>query len=157
MIAQIGLYSLLILCSLPVLTGLNWNPLLFYFTGAGIIGCLTLPLLWIKIQSNPVMWLITSIVDSSSRLKLIGIWLLCIFAAVLVVFRQVWSGSQATTSVRKYFHFLIVIVFMTGKNHKIWDLRVARRHIGVSTVSLSKRWWYRQSLVKLTFSNFTPN
>ena len=114
-VAQIGLFSLVFLCSIPVLTGLNWKPVLFYLSGAAIIGCLTLPLLWMKIQSNPVTWLVMSILDSPSRLKLVGIWLMCLFGAFLVVARQVWSGSQATTSVRKCFHFLIVIVFMTGK------------------------------------------
>ena len=90
-IAQTGLLSLILLCSLPVLTGLNWTPTTFYISGFAIVGFLTLPILWIKLNSNPVFWLINSIFSSENRLKLVSIWSFCILIAIAVVLKQVWK------------------------------------------------------------------
>lgn len=113
-IAQTGLLSLVVLLSMPIIAGKNWNSLIFYTLGFVIISFVTLPFLWFKIHANPILWLVDSIVTSPSRLKLVTIWSLCVFAAVLLVLNQVSSGNQATTAIRKSFHFLIVAVFTTG-------------------------------------------
>ena len=113
-IAQTGLLSLVVLLSIPVITGKDWNSFIFYTSGLVMISFVTLPFLWFKIQTNPVLWLVDSIVTSPSRLKLVTIWSLCVFVAVLLVLNQVSSGNQATTAIRKSFHFLIVAVFTTG-------------------------------------------
>jgi hypothetical protein len=88
-IAQTGLLSLILLCSLPVLTGLDWTPTTFYISGFAIVGFLTLPILWIKLNSNAVFWLINSIFSSENRLKLVSIWSFCILIAIAVVLKQV--------------------------------------------------------------------
>ena len=116
MISQTGLLSLVLLCSVPTWTGLEWNPVLFYAAGSSVIGFTTIPFLWIRLNANPIVWALETILESPERIKLVLVWTACLAVALVVVGGQVLRGQQASTSVRKYFHFLVVAVYTSGKS-----------------------------------------
>jgi hypothetical protein len=71
LISQTGLLSLILLCSIPVLTGLKWSPASFYISGLSVIALVTLPLLWIRLKADPVSWVVETILTSADRMKLV--------------------------------------------------------------------------------------
>lgn len=41
-------------------------------------------------------------------------WIVCCFLAVIVVHKQIQKGRKANTVVRKTFHILVTVVYLTG-------------------------------------------
>lgn len=48
------------------------------------------------------------------QIGIVSLWFVCATLAFIVVFYHINSGRQSSTIVRKYFHILIVIVFLSG-------------------------------------------
>ena len=90
--------------------------MLFYAAGSSVIGFTTIPFLWIRLNANPIVWVLETILESPERIKLVLVWTACLAVALVVVGGQVLRGQQASTSVRKYFHFLVVAVYTSGKS-----------------------------------------
>jgi len=112
-IANVGLISVLVLCTVPYIPMLAFinSSTVFYLSGSSMILGLTLPYLWIRLMRNPVGWIIEYIWTTRHLLLLFFLWILCTLAAVLLVTKR---SAKASTAYRKYFHALIVIVFTSG-------------------------------------------
>ncbi len=70
-----------------------------------------LPYLWIKLQRDPVFWVLNYIWSHPGTLFLFVFWMGCTLLAIAIVRIQ---DTKATTTVRKYFHALVVAVFTSG-------------------------------------------
>ncbi len=112
-ISNTGLTSLLALCGLSCAPGfgiLN-KPSAFYVSGVSLVFGFLLPYLWWSLKRDPIAWVIHYILASKKLMLLFAFWGLCGLLAIVIVMKQ---KTLATTSVRKYFHALVVIVFTSG-------------------------------------------
>jgi len=96
----------------------------------GIMGGAVLPALFIIFRENPILWILHFITDDKQRVSLyrnlanlinvyfqvylLVYWFICCFFAICAVRVQVQNHQQASTSVRKIFHVLIVAVYLPG-------------------------------------------
>ncbi|XP_047369298.1 dolichol kinase isoform X5 [Vespa velutina] len=113
-ILQIGILYVLSVCilckSFPILR----SPLYFYTMLFGTFFLLAVPFLYVLLDKNPITWILIYITGESHRIKLIIYWTICLLFCTFVIIFQTVSGIQATTSVRKYFHVLAVLVYIPG-------------------------------------------
>jgi len=113
-IANVGLVSLLFLCSvsyIPMFSFIN-NSSTFYLTGSSMIFGISLPYLWIRLMRNPVAWIVDYIWSTKHLVFLFVFWFLCTVSALILVLRP--RSLKASTAYRKFFHALVVIVFTSG-------------------------------------------
>lgn len=112
-IARICLLSVILLLCLP-LTRISscFKSSTFFLAFATAFFCaLTYPLLWLKLKRNPVFWVLEYVLNRMDVLILLLAWAALVLAALIVVKRQ---KEKATTSVRKVFHLLVVLVAVSG-------------------------------------------
>ena len=72
---------------------------------------MTIPYLYLTLKRNPITWIFQVILAKNELKLLFLLWGVCTLLALHIVSRQ---NSKATTVTRKYFHFLIVIVYTSG-------------------------------------------
>ncbi|XP_072518030.1 dolichol kinase [Salminus brasiliensis] len=99
----------------------TWSASVFFHLMTAVLGLgLLVPWLSLLTQHHPVAWIFHFITLSNTRLWLLAYWSVLAMVAVGVVLRQNGrrTGSskklQASTTVRKYFHLLVVLVFAPG-------------------------------------------
>lgn len=110
---QVGILCVVLVCLLcgyfPILRSTRY----FYLMTINLICFITLPILYIILDQNPIMWII-SFVFSRERIALILYWTICILLCIFKIIYQILSKSQATTTNRKYFHIVAVFVYIPG-------------------------------------------
>ncbi|OXU21029.1 hypothetical protein TSAR_011509 [Trichomalopsis sarcophagae] len=113
-ILQVIILYILAICMLcanfPKLRG----PTQFYLLVIGMLLVIVLPALHIILDQSPVLWILSFVFSTSDRILLLLYWAGCLFIASVAVVFQVLRNSQATTSVRKIFHVLAVMVYIPG-------------------------------------------
>ena len=67
-----------------------------------------------KLRRNPIFWIMETVLGSSRILSLILFWLVFVVASLSMVASRVTSGVAASTSDRKFFHIVVVVVFTVG-------------------------------------------
>ena len=94
---------------------LRWKkyPLLYFLFTLTVFGS-SLPILQYILSKDPTAFIITYITSSTQVIKLISVWLILAMIALLIVNSKLNESDKATTSERKLFHGLIVIVAVTG-------------------------------------------
>lgn len=113
-VIQIGLTCIIALGSLVHLMKPLRHYLSFYsclvvlaLFGAGIP-------LHIILRRSPVLWMIQVLLVDFQTMLLLVYWVGCVLIAIAVMAGQISSKQKATTSLRKYFHILAVVVFIPG-------------------------------------------
>ncbi|XP_076633850.1 dolichol kinase [Colletes latitarsis] len=86
----------------------------FYIMIITLLLIVFLPLIYIILDQNPLVWLLLFIFDKASKVVLIGYWAICLLLSVIVVVYQILLNFHATTSTRKIFHLLAVLVYIPG-------------------------------------------
>ncbi|XP_029660089.1 dolichol kinase [Formica exsecta] len=113
-VLQVGILYVVLVCLLcgyfPILRSSRY----FYLMTVNLICFITLPILYIILDQNPVMWVISFVFSSNERIAIILYWAICLLLSVFTILYQILSKSQATTSTRKYFHVLAVFVYIPG-------------------------------------------
>ncbi|XP_070168953.1 dolichol kinase isoform X2 [Polyergus mexicanus] len=113
-VLQVGILYVVLVCLLcgyfPILRSSRY----FYLMTVNLICFITLPILYIILDQNPVMWVISFVFSSNARIAIILYWAICLLLSVFTILYQILSKSQATTSTRKYFHVLAVFVYIPG-------------------------------------------
>ena len=71
------------------------------------------------LPTGPVSFVITYITNSNEVGKLIFIWFIPVMVSLLIVKKKQNTTAKASTSVRKLFHGLVVIVMLSGLNKDI--------------------------------------
>ena len=104
----------LLLCK--YISNLNLNVYSAIVSGA----CFTYASLWQMMRSEPIIWLLNFLFHSEKSVHLMRIWSICIL--VCVVFAALFtklSGVKANTILRKFYHLVIVLVFITGAKYDL--------------------------------------
>ena len=116
LIAQIILLSEGLLFVSPSIPGLSWTKCPTFFYAASIVlgGSLTFPMLTRILRMDPISFVVSYIISSKSVVKLVLLWLLLVIFALDIVRKKLDASSKATTSERKLFHALVVIVMVSG-------------------------------------------
>ncbi|KAF3430741.1 hypothetical protein E2986_04824 [Frieseomelitta varia] len=86
----------------------------FYIMTITVLSIAVLPLMYVLLDQNPFIWMFYFICNKTNKIILIGYWALCLLLGVLVVIYQILLNIQATTSTRKIFHLLAVLVYIPG-------------------------------------------
>lgn len=99
----------------------TWAASAFFHVMTAVLGLgLLVPWLSLLTGHHPFIWILEFLTHSSGRLCLLAYWAFLVLAAVIVVVHQNTRRTestkkyQASTAVRKYFHFLIVLTFAPG-------------------------------------------
>lgn len=113
-ILQIGILYVLSVCLLCKNFSILRSSLCFYTMVFGIFFLLIVPLLYVLLDRNPIIWILFYISGERHRITLMIYWTICLLFCIFVITLQTLSGIQATTSIRKYFHVLAVLVYIPG-------------------------------------------
>ena len=115
-IAQVLLISEALLFISPVFPGLKWTncPTYFYAASVTTLASITFPLITWMLHRNPLLWLLTYIINSKYVIFLVLWWTLLVIFALVIVFQKFNTSKRATTSERKFFHGLVVMVMTSG-------------------------------------------
>uniref|UniRef100_A0A8D0H3D4 dolichol kinase n=1 Tax=Sphenodon punctatus TaxID=8508 RepID=A0A8D0H3D4_SPHPU len=99
----------------------TWISSMFFHIMTVVLGLgVIMPWLYRLIRRNPLLWLFHFLVQTQTRVYLLVYWtLLAISACVVVLCQNAKRSSeskkhQASTIIRKYFHFLVVATYIPG-------------------------------------------
>ncbi|XP_068105905.1 dolichol kinase [Hyperolius riggenbachi] len=99
----------------------TWTSSLFFYLMTAVLGLgVFMPWLQYLIRRHPLFWLVEFLIQSQTRLYLLGFWTFLFLTACVVVLYQNSKRStdskkpQVTTITRKYFHFLAVATYIPG-------------------------------------------
>ncbi|XP_014219161.1 dolichol kinase [Copidosoma floridanum] len=113
-IVQVGILyamSISILCAnFPKLRG----PTSFYLLSIGMLGFLAIPALHILLDQSPLCWIFTFVFNSQAKIILFIYWAVCLLLAIIFGTYQTLKQTHASTSIRKIFHLLAVLVYIPG-------------------------------------------
>ncbi|GAB1868650.1 dolichol kinase [Camponotus japonicus] len=110
---QVGILYVVLVCLLCGYFPILRNTRYFYLMTINLICFIILPILYIILDQNPIIWII-SFIFSHERIAIILYWTICLLLSICTIIYQILSKSQATTSTRKYFHILAVLVYIPG-------------------------------------------
>ncbi|XP_046623421.1 dolichol kinase isoform X1 [Neodiprion virginianus] len=110
-VAVLFVATVAILCNaFPLLR----SPGPFYAISFGILLLGAVPLLHLLLDQSPLLWLLGFIFEKIDRVFMVLYWLLCLALGIGVISYQILCNSKATTSARKSFHVLAVMVYIPG-------------------------------------------
>ncbi|XP_015118179.1 dolichol kinase isoform X1 [Diachasma alloeum] len=113
-ILQVGIIFIGVCCILPGLFPKIRQKNLFYMTTFGLLILGLVPVLHILLDRSPLVWMISYIFGSLSRVLIIVYWTVCLILGAGLLSYQIQSDSQASTVRRKGFHLLAVLVYIPG-------------------------------------------
>ncbi|KAJ8911196.1 hypothetical protein NQ315_004416 [Exocentrus adspersus] len=85
----------------------------FYLLSCFVI-CIIILSLHILLNKSPILWILNLTLRDWSTVKLLIFWMFCIGIAVLIINNQTTYARKASTSIRKIFHLLTVVVYVPG-------------------------------------------
>ncbi|KAG5885892.1 hypothetical protein JTB14_019151 [Gonioctena quinquepunctata] len=129
LIIQLGLLGIAVIAWLSYFFSLN-GVKSFYFMACLVISFVILLPLHILLKGSPVLWIIYQMFDDWSMIKLMVYWVFCSVIAVLAIRKQIFYGEKATTSTRKIFHLLAVVVYIPGLLYRCSFLYLASGVVG---------------------------
>ncbi|OAD58880.1 Dolichol kinase, partial [Eufriesea mexicana] len=86
----------------------------FYIFTITLLLIVFLPSMYALLDQNPLIWMFYFICNKTNKIILIAYWAVCLLLGVIVVIYQVSLNLRATTSTRKIFHLLAVLVYIPG-------------------------------------------
>ncbi|KAM8934787.1 dolichol kinase [Pelodytes ibericus] len=99
----------------------TWTSSLFFYMMTAVLGLgIFVPWLQFLIKRHPIFWLFEFLVETSTRLYLLSLWVLLLgFACAVVLYQNTKRSTeskklQVSTVTRKYFHFLAVATYIPG-------------------------------------------
>lgn len=99
----------------------TWISSMFFHMMTAVLGLgVIMPWLYRLIRRNPLMWLFQFLLQTQTRVYLLAYWaVLATLACTVVLYQNSKrsSGSkkhQASTVIRKYFHFIVVVTYIPG-------------------------------------------
>uniref|UniRef100_A0A8C5R375 dolichol kinase n=1 Tax=Leptobrachium leishanense TaxID=445787 RepID=A0A8C5R375_9ANUR len=99
----------------------SWTSSLFFYMMTAVLGLgVFVPWLQFLIKRHPLFWLVEFLVETNTRLCLLGLWVLLLVVACSVVLYQNSRRSSeskklhVSTAIRKHFHFLAVATYVPG-------------------------------------------
>ncbi|XP_011696578.1 PREDICTED: dolichol kinase [Wasmannia auropunctata] len=86
----------------------------FYLMIISLLCFVTLPILYIILDQNPISWIVYFAFNSHRRIAIFMYWAVCFLLSIFIIIYQISSKSQATNSTRKNFHILATFVYIPG-------------------------------------------
>nr|XP_033322583.1 dolichol kinase [Megalopta genalis] len=86
----------------------------FYAMLTALLLLIVLPIMHSILDQNPLTWTFSYMFGTKRKIILFGYWAICLLVAIIAVVYQILWNSQATTSIRKIFHILAVLVYIPG-------------------------------------------
>ncbi|EZA48006.1 dolichol kinase isoform X2 [Ooceraea biroi] len=111
---QVGILYVMSVCLLCGYFPILHNTKYFYSMTVSLLCFITVPLLCIILDQNPVMWIITFMFNDRKRAAIVAYWAVCLLLSIFTIMCQILSKSQATSSCRKSFHILAIFVYIPG-------------------------------------------
>ncbi|CAG9772889.1 unnamed protein product [Ceutorhynchus assimilis] len=112
-IIQIGLLGIITLAYVLYKFNIR-QPKAFYLTAIVTLTITIIVPLHVILGQSPVLWIFGQVLGDVLLLKLFAYWTLCIAVAILAVSNQIYYAKRASTSTRKVFHVLAVLVYVPG-------------------------------------------
>lgn len=113
LIIQVGLLGLMLLSYIVYMFNIK-GPKTFYLTAFITITLSVIVPLHLIMDQSPLIWIFEQVLSDILLLKLFIYWSFCIAVAVLAVRNQIFYAKKASTSVRKIFHIISVLVYIPG-------------------------------------------
>ncbi|XP_066581029.1 dolichol kinase [Prorops nasuta] len=113
-ILQMGIIYVVTLCLLCGQFQIFYKVTYFYLLMISLLAIIILPLLYILLDQDPITWIILFIFRKKSRVIIIAYWATLLILSAVFIKYKIASKSQATTSERKLFHILAVLVYIPG-------------------------------------------
>lgn len=139
MLLQVGILYVIWVCVLcryfPILRSTRY----FYFMTISLLCFITLPILYVILDQNPIIWMLSFVFNTRKRVSLtegnvssckslyfwssyfrllqivvVIYWAICLLSSVFILAYQILANSQATSSIRKIFHVLATFVYVPG-------------------------------------------
>lgn len=108
----------------------------FYTLTASVFTFGILGPLHILLKRSPVLWIIDLLTSRPRTVYVILFWAVCVAVSGIVISGQIKSGRKANTTIRKAFHILVFIVYLTGLIDQCSVLYLASGIIFVFLVAL---------------------
>lgn len=112
-ILQVGMLSVLLMLGVLVVCPETREPYMFYIL-LSIAILTTVICLHLLLGGSPFIWIVLNITRDQGTFNIFLWWIICSIAATVSVHRQVRWEQKASTSQRKLFHLLAVVVFGLG-------------------------------------------
>ncbi|XP_034246891.1 dolichol kinase isoform X2 [Thrips palmi] len=112
-ILQVGMLSVLLMLGVLVASPETREPYLFYVV-LSLAVLTTVVCLHLLLGGSPFIWIVLNITRDQGTFNIFLWWIICSIAATVSVHRQVRWEQKASTSQRKLFHLLAVVVFGLG-------------------------------------------
>ncbi|XP_029052292.2 dolichol kinase [Osmia bicornis bicornis] len=113
-ILQVAMLYVMAICLISSCLPMFQSTINFYIMTITLLLIVVLPVMHIILDQNPIVWMFYFIFNKTSKIILIGYWAVCLLLGVAVVAYQILLNNQATTSIRKMFHLLAVLVYVPG-------------------------------------------
>ncbi|XP_076231770.1 dolichol kinase [Calliopsis andreniformis] len=111
---QIAILYVMSLCLICGYFPIFRSTINFYIMMTTLLFLIFLPLLYVILDQNPLIWMLYFIFNKASKTILFGYWAICLSLGVTVVVYQILLNYKATTSTRKILHILAVLVYVPG-------------------------------------------
>ncbi|XP_036147144.1 dolichol kinase isoform X2 [Monomorium pharaonis] len=90
------------------------NTTYFYLMIISLLCFVTLPILYIILDQNPLTWVVFFAFGNRERIAIFMYWAGCFLLSIFILIYQTSSKSHATNLVRKNFHILATFVYIPG-------------------------------------------
>ncbi|XP_020288158.1 dolichol kinase [Pseudomyrmex gracilis] len=111
---QVGILYVIWVCVLcryfPILRSTRY----FYFMTISLLCFITLPILYVILDQNPIIWMLSFVFNTRKRIVVVIYWAICLLSSVFILAYQILANFQATSSIRKIFHVLATFVYVPG-------------------------------------------
>ncbi|XP_066245349.1 dolichol kinase [Euwallacea similis] len=123
-IIQVGILGIAAFAYILNKTRVN-NHYSFYYSALFLLTSTVIVPLFLILKENPLIWIFSQVLEDVTLLKLFIYWSACIAIAVLAVNNQIYYAKKASTSTRKIFHILAVLVYIPGLYYRCCFLYLA--------------------------------
>lgn len=113
-VLQVGILYVIAVCFLCGYFPILHIPKYFFLLTISLLVFVILPLLYILLDQNPLVWLILFVFGNVNKVLLFLYWATCLVLSIVVIAYQILLNSHATTTIRKHFHVLAVFVYIPG-------------------------------------------
>ncbi|XP_066145021.1 dolichol kinase isoform X2 [Euwallacea fornicatus] len=101
------------------------NQYSFYYSALFLLTSTIIAPLFLVLKENPLIWIFSQVLGDMTLLKLFVYWSACIAVGVLAISNQIYYAKKASTSTRKIFHILAVLVYIPGLYYRCCFLYLA--------------------------------
>ncbi|GJQ74666.1 hypothetical protein Trydic_g21518 [Trypoxylus dichotomus] len=147
-IIQVGLLCLTAICYLTYRYEYFRSTSTFYKASVILVIFLLLLPLHLILRQSPLLWIFELITKDFNILFMFIYWVLCSSCAIFLLSKQIRGARKASTTVRKTFHILVILVFLPGLLFECTFVYLASG-IALGVFIALEHWHLRQTLLRI--------